>query len=259
MAWTRASSLPISLACPGSTVLPVQELRSPSTVEAGEWGTMVHTWKATGRVQPSKAYPQHARLFTKKLKTVWGTIEDSEKARLTLWPDDGQHELSIAYNCNDGSFAWSDTSTPDEWKGKFGNEWITGTMDYLGDVLGVPWTSDLKTGRFPPDAEGPQNMFYAAGTWLLKDRPPSVIASIDWWARYPVYNLPKRFDAEPDSESLDKFLWECQNSYRIHGRARVADDKTPFLVTGSQCTWCPSRRICPMEQPESEGWHNERT
>lgn len=266
MPWTRGSSLLRSLACPGSTVLPAgPDLRSDRTIEAADWGTMAHRWAATGEIQSVRK--NHEALFRKKLVTVWGSLEAAEESRRVFWPESGMHEVSVAYNCEQDLVEWCPgPHDPDTWKAQFDGRYITGTCDYVGQLLGDPWVSDLKTGRVPPPPEDPQVRFYTACIWRIRNRPDRCISSVDWWPRYPVYSLPSRVDIEVTAETLDKFLWECRIGYDEHGtadglmiRGRATDTDTRRLLVehelvrpGSHCLYCPSANNCPIPEDERD-------
>ena len=257
MGWTRASSIERALACIGSTVLePGPDHRSASTLEAAAWGTMVHHWKATGEIRsPGDGYEGLCKLLLKRLRAAWGDPDGWEAARARLWPG-GVHELSVAVYTGHVPQVWSNDCIAEEsqdqkkWTDQWSDAWVTGNLDYLGDLLGDPWVDDLKTGRHPPDPHDPQLAFYALAAWLLKDKPERVVTSITHWPRSPVGGHPERYWGEFTSSDLDFF----HRRLIMKGREReglrlyVLDGGTPSeidLTTGSHCKYCPARINCP--------------
>lgn len=232
MPWARASELDRVLACDGSTFLPRSEMRSDRTIEAGDWGTMVHHWSATGEIRPCGGRNTHTARFQDRL-------DASGVERLTWWPEleGSQHELSVAYEALTGELHVEHFPTKpkeDEWKMSFGPTWVVGTMDYTATLLGSPWVDDLKTGRWPTPVTSAQITFYALciARWKGSD---TVRASITHWPRYPVIGQPSREARVLEFNDLEDFAELLET--------RVRRGRGP-LTTGDQCRFCPSRAFC---------------
>src|SRR5687767_6728827 len=91
MALVRASSLDLFLACNGAWNLqyaPVSDdYLEKRKNEGAEWGTMVHTWKQTGKIEHRSK--RTAASFKKRVAGV---------SRLDYWDYRGWHEVGVAYN-----------------------------------------------------------------------------------------------------------------------------------------------------------------
>lgn len=216
---------------------------------------MVHHWKATGEIQaPGEGYEGLPKLLLKRLRAAWGDEEGWGVARSRLWPE-GLHELSVAIWTGEQTgrnsvIQYAIDQVQADWTDMYGNDWVTGNLDYLGDLLGDPWVDDLKTGRHPPDPHDPQLAFYALAAWLIKGKPERVVTSITHWPRSPVGGHPERYWGEFSAEDLDSF----HRRLIMKGREReglrlyVADGGEPSeidLTTGTHCKYCPARINCP--------------
>lgn len=256
MPWARASELERLLECPGSAVLPREPDR---TIEAGQWGRMVHRWKATGVVEPEPGFPNHGPLLDDRIRRT-------NPDRRTLWP--GSHELAV-WLVPLGSAALLHGDDP-RWKSGAPPDAISGTTDHLGEVLGDPWIDDLKTGREPPGPLSPQTLFYALAVARCTHPPPGrVLVSITHWPRYPRDGLPTRSWATVTAHQLDAFEHRLERLRQqvVHLRGLVPDvtassqppSVPPSLLgalrPGSACTYCPSRNSCPaqLSTPASPG------
>lgn len=193
-------------------------------------------------------YKKLEPLVTKRLRKAWGTPEAIEEARTRLWPSDGRHELSVAVHTVNANLHYPDVvfehgADQARWTDQWNDEWVTGSMDYLGDVLGDPWVDDLKTGRHPTAPDDPQILFYALAAWLMGEKKADrVVTSITHWPRSPVGGLPDRYWGEISAEDLDSF-----HRRLIMGRRKRAwaDPERPELQVGPHCRYCPARANCP--------------
>ncbi len=263
MGWTRSSSTYRELVCPGSLILPRVESK-PN--EGSEWGHVAHNWAATGRVEPTKLglFPNHVSLFQRKLEYV-------KPDRLALWPATGQHEVGIAINCLKPEVEWItglDADQLDKWKEQWPDHYLTGALDYLGEVLDDPWVDDLKTGkRDDPRDESPrrrsQVWTYAVAAYLIRQRLRNpagrIITSITWWPRYPVDSEPLRiFQSINDSEC--EHWWRHLNK-KYTGLVQLRkrpETLEPLLRDGHYCFFCPSKQWCPIERRKNEQREWER-
>lgn len=258
MGWCRFSSLDRVLNCPGHLTLPEgPDPRSASVKEAAAWGTMVHSWKATGAIpEPQEGYENLPGLFRKKLTTCWGKDEaEWEGARLALWPSDGLHEVSVALTTRaEGAIAWAQDQDQDEWTLRHGDEVITGHIDYLGDVFDDPWIDDLKTGRWPVHPSAPQLLGYSlAGWWIREKRSRIVYSSVTHWTRYPVKSLPQRTMIEVSSTDLDDLF---RRLVRLREKVVSKDENIRFKA-GSHCRFCTRRTDCvtlKRANDDGESW-----
>ena len=239
--WTRASSLDRSVACPASTHLAQLVAPSERSQDAARWGTMLHHWKETGEwledTQPVRR---------RRAALVAGGV-----SREDLWPITGAHEVAFALHTANKLAVRCDLPTREEkeaWKLSFDESWITGTCDYLGDLLGEPWVDDLKTGKYGLHAEADpwdlwQMRFYAlcAAMFTGADR---VHVSLTWWPRYPADGVPLQIWAEPvtATELLGLTLPLLETARRAAVASRLL---TPDAQPGDHCTFCKSRTSCP--------------
>ncbi len=156
--------------------------------EAAAWGTMLHTWKETG------TFPVDTVATRRRLKS----LAMSGVSREELYPDTGLHEISYALHTANRivDHLWRPGLTREdreEWKAGFGPEWVTGTCDYTGDVLGDPWCDDLKSGREVTDNPWDlwQLRLYATCVAILS-HADQVHVSLTHWPRYPADSVPER-------------------------------------------------------------------
>jgi hypothetical protein len=245
------------MACPGPAVLPlpaVPEVKSERAMEAAAWGTMAHAWKATGRIIGNPDYPRLEGHFANKLVKAIGGPEEQARFREAYWPSSGLHEVAVAVNCVALAVAWHEGGGNDAaWKAQWHDPWATGTLDYVGEVLGDPWIDDLKTGSWPPTPPEDSNQLrlYGLARWRIgssKPLPDRLVLSITHWPRYPVVGLPKRFWHEITPAEVADFERRLTLRYRLVSRLRGASDEVRRgeLVTGEHCSFCPVGSVCPV-------------
>ncbi len=233
----RASELDRLMACPGSGWLPREE--RPEGVAAA-WGTYVHSWMETGELPES----DHKRHLEKRINLTGVRRED-------VWPA-MQHEVPFAYNLVTDEVRRYPTTPPppgftlrqhkSAWKDSFNDQWMVGTVDGVGDLLESWWTDDLKTGRAVHwnDYRWQQTAYaIMVSRWrfnaLVDGR-----STITHWPRYPVAGRPVRQGAVLDA----KYLTESLDKLRAL-RLKVLNKDEGELRDGDQCTFCPSRGLCP--------------
>lgn len=246
MPFARASELDRLLVCPGSAFLP----RSPDReIEAGQWGRMVHRWKATGEVVAEPDYPNHAHLFRERLELV-------RPDRAALWPDPTGHEIGVSLDCVTGTASTFEGSPElvDAWKAAQPDTCIVGTLDYRGEILDALWVEDLKTGRWVPEPDIHQLTFYVlVGFRTAWPTPSRAIGSIMSWRRYPRANPPERTFRRITPGELDRFEARLRRLHAVVAPLRAQVNPPgrvflPLLNPGPVCTFCPSREHCPAAQ-----------
>ena len=243
MAWSRASQLDRTLQCPGHLTLPHTREVSQNAVNAAEYGTMVHHWAETGEIVGSKS---HTKTFEKKLSV----LQTNGITRQTLWPISGYHEVTFAYNCVDGRLGtcWLKGQEATRAKLSYGDDWVTGTADYVYIKDGLCGVNDLKTGMLfdsQPD-ELSQLYFYLmcwtkyTGVTETKDGLLSVIH----WPKYPLDSLPGTEERVIPWLRLVKFENYLQKLHKNY-----KEGSAPFVL-GEECEYCPAAESCPLLSKE---------
>lgn len=210
------------------------------------YGTAVHTWKETGVVPASR----HGDVLNRKLNHL-------ETKREELWPD-GFHEIPLAYNVVSGearAVVLPITAAEKvEWKASHGDEWIVGTADFVGLLMGGPWVDDLKTGRHVEWADyGYQQAFYVLAWSLFHYHELlSTRSTITHWPKYPINGKPRRVGRVLDPDFLRDFQNRLKNLRLDYLRLREAHsnggDVVARLQDGPQCLYCPSKNSCTKGQ-----------
>lgn len=268
MPWARASSLTRALDCPASAVIPGEHRATRWGDEGADWGSMVHHWKATGEVIARPVWSQFESFFEEVLERTWGSFEEAEKARKTMWPPAGEHEISVALNCSirPPLFQVEEFTGPlekaDAWKKGFGPEWLTGTLDFRAAGRVMMHVNDLKTGwdwnpdtfeRTPPAPDGDQHAFYALCSWLRSGQFYTMLTSTWHWPRPRIpQTFRKRARSPMDKPTFHHFKWSDEQldtfwrrvilGYEATGLASIAPDM--FATPGRHCMFCPSLLRC---------------
>lgn len=241
MPFARASELDRLLACPGSLVLPKEEVKSERAKEAAEYGELVHYWKETGEIGKGRGGT------TLKKKLIEGVDRDA------LWIE-GLHEVPLAYNVLTGESRAMvlplSKDKRDLWKATFGDEWLTGTADYVGLLLEKPWVDDLKTGRQVDYIDHRYQQAFYALVWTLfqMGELTQCRSTITHWPKYPIKNKPRRFGTvlEPDF-FLDfqvKLKQLREDVMRMKDKQERGLEIWGHLSDGPQCKYCPSKLAC---------------
>ena len=232
------------MACPGSLVLPRTDERSERAVAAAEWGTGVHRWMETGE------FPD-GRLGT----TLKKKVKESGADRVALWPK-GLHEVPVAYNVvSTRALALVLPATDeqkDAWKAGFGDEWVSGTADYVGELLEAPWVDDLKTGRLVEyeSYRYQQGLYTLAWTLFNYQELVDTRSTVTHWPKYPIPKPPTRFGTVWTVEGLQelqgklKQLREDTMKLRELENSGRRESVVVRLSDGPQCKYCPSRLAC---------------
>lgn len=239
MAWARASELDRLLNCPASGHLPRLAFPSESRDSAAEWGTAVHGWKE-GRPMPEKWRAVWKRRET-ALAGAGLTVED-------LWPG-GTHEIPVALTSVGGVVRVMRAlehghGTGNVWKAAQPPEYVTGSLDFLGEQYGTPWVDDLKTGReVPEDPLALNQMRFYATAALYLTHAPEVLVSLTHWPRYPADGLPRRGEyavwTRDDARAFTERLETARLDYEF-SRATEPDARP-----GDHCLYCPCAYVCP--------------
>ncbi|HEY6019971.1 MAG TPA: PD-(D/E)XK nuclease family protein, partial [Candidatus Paceibacterota bacterium] len=212
--------------------------------EAAGWGKMAHYWKETGKFRGDKS---DLRLFRK-------AIDLAGVERDTLWPVGGVHEVSAALRI-DGRRELRTSEEPLHVLLP-GDEWVTGTADYVSYLFDDElWVDDLKTGkfypdqytgenRFPQDVESAQLRFYALSNALRRGYNGVVHVSLTHWPREPAAyrnRPPERLWTTYQPQDLELFYVRLEQMYQD-----IQVDKRDGLRTkpGDHCRFCPSRNFC---------------
>lgn len=169
---------------------------------------MMHGWKETGRLKNNPKFPGH-------IKTARNKLEDSGIKRADYWPskgpNSGRHEVTFAVNLYTKEVVWYDgkRENADQWKeeqGKRGEEWLTGTIDWVSPAIGkLRLLGDLKTGKAKRNwntgkdegwwvtaEDNKQLLSYALPFWLSDGEPLDwrIDTRIEHWPKYPLHGLP---------------------------------------------------------------------
>ncbi len=241
MGFARASELDRLLECPGSLILPRTAEKSERAVEAAGWGTRCHHWKETGE------FGEGRDALTLKKK-----IEASGVNRNELWAN-GLHEVPLAYNVETGEaralVVPVSLQEKAEWKASFGEAWVTGTADYVGFIMELPWVDDLKTGRVVEYLDHRyQQAFYVLAWGLSQHRGGAGRSTLTHWPRYPLSGTPRRFGTFLEDDFLVEFQEKLKALYKTYRKLKekgeTGMDITGHLQDGGHCLYCPSKPSC---------------
>jgi hypothetical protein len=168
------------------------------------------------------------------------------------WPAGGRHEVAIAINClTPAVYSFSGTEAEiAEWKEQWPDHYLTGALDYVGEILDDPWVDDLKTGKadnplkkLPRDRA--QMWAYAMAVSFLTTAP-QVHVSITWWPRLPLNKLPVVVYQSITREELWQWWLRLSERYKALVDLRAKPSLLlASLNTGPHCFWCPSKKHCP--------------
>ncbi len=207
--------------------------------EAAGWGTTLHTWKEAG----------HWGATTERvIQPRMAALAKSGHSRESLYPDTGTHEVSYALHTQARvveRFVSDDRDKREAWKLSWDSEWVTGTTDYEGDILGEPWTDDLKSGRFVPDDPFDlwQLRLYAVCLAILT-HAEQVHVSVTHWPRYPASSAPRRLWT-PEPIPSTRLLGETLPLLEAARKRVVASWDRPDARPGEHCTYCSCKQVCP--------------
>jgi PD-(D/E)XK nuclease superfamily len=252
----RFSSLDQLFACPGYTSIERDFKREdeefPNAVASREWGTMVHTWKETGKIVHPAGDDREERLLGNR---IWKSAKNNREAKIeheTYWPMGGYHELRIAYHWREHYSEISFDKSEDFHSRFKDDEWITGTVDYVLDADGKLRVSDLKTGKWwnkKPD-ESKQIMGYGTGIYSSSAFPDYGYTSLEvvHWPKYPAKQPPVVMEATVSSEELVAFGKRIEEKMETRGQE--------FNPSVENCRFCPGRFNCmfAVKEEKEYGW-----
>ena len=261
MPLARASELDRLFSCIGSTYLP--QSRDVAGL-AAQWGTKVHSWVETGLLPEDR----DGELLGRK-------IDKSGTSRRKLWPEEGDHELAMAYDVLSGTVATcvvppgkDKRDYQNEWKSAFDDRWIVGTLDFAMELLGRPWVDDLKTGRSVDWRQyaGQQSMYCLMYTGHKYGEIRDCRSTLTHWPKYPIANPPRRIGSDLSVDYLQGFkhkLVQLRDDI-LGARSRSgsggveAQEVNKVLSYGAHCRFCPSRAACPkFGQEQARGMDND--
>jgi hypothetical protein len=252
----RASSLPLLLKCYGSEILPQTPEKDRETDESRrgkEWGKLAHRWKETGRVEGASSQARAAFKLA---------LQQSGVNRGVLWPEhpSGKHEVSYALRVDGERTLLARPASEGDYTGH-GEEWVTGTADYIGALDGTLWVDDLKTGkvyldqygnnRYPQDVSSYQLRFYALCAALAVGHTGEVAVTLTHWPRLPLYlrhSPPTRGMEVYPWEDLEAFYTSLEKMYVLYSADRAIG--VPRVNPGAHCRFCPSKSFCLFSESE---------
>lgn len=246
MAWSRASQLDRTLQCTGHLTLPHTREISDRAIDAAEYGTMVHGWAETGEVVGSKS---HTKTFQKKLLV----LETNGITREALWPSSkdspGYHEVTFAYNCVDGRLGtcWLKGEEAARAKLAYGDDWITGTADFVYIKGGMCGVNDLKTGMlFDAQPDELSQLYFYLMCWQKYNNDFGNEGWLDviHWPKYPIDALPGHEERLILGDTMIKFEKYLRKLY-----ADYKNGIAPFVL-GAECEYCPAQSECPLMSKE---------
>jgi hypothetical protein len=202
---------------------------------------MVHRWKETGEVPDGR----EGLVLRRKL-------ERSGVTRETYWTE-GLHEVPVAYNVlTNETRALILPVSPEKkvrWKDGFGDDWITGTADYVGALLDTPWVDDLKTGRKVEYLSYRYQQAFYALVWsnFGEFNNTTCRSTITHWPKYPLDGKPIRFGTVLEPDFFDEFkgrLRRLRDEVLKLKEVNDMENVVSYLTEGEHCVYCPSRSIC---------------
>lgn len=257
MSWATASDLDRRLVCPASTHLPRLVQVSENMQDAADWGHMMHRWKETGEY-PKDLPKRRMTAFTDRM----AALARHGQSRTSLWPAGGTHEALVAMRTErvrgvvqvelDRHDEFPDTPEGLEqkkaWFRSHDDFWVTGTMDYSGTRLWVPWVDEFKTKREVP--EDPRDMKQAVfyGAWLLINSGADwAHVSVSHWPRSPAGGpvMQRFFDPAMSQVEARAFVEGLEDARQASLRSKERGILDPDARPGVHCEYCPSQLHCP--------------
>lgn len=241
----RFSSLDQLFACPGYTSIErnveAEDEQFPNAQASRAWGTMLHTWKETGKIIHPEGDKREEKLLGNR---IWKSVKNRREQKILntdYWPTGGFHELKIAYNWRE---QYSEISFHDEpeFHKQFrdDDDWITGTVDFVLETEGKLRVSDLKTGKWWNKAptESKQIMGYGLGIFASQSWPiyTEMELEVVHWPKYPAKEPPKVAREDISTEGLIQFGKQVQQKMEARGQE--------FNPSVDNCRFCPGRFNC---------------
>lgn len=222
----RASGTDRALLCPASLVLEKTETPNPKRDKAAAFGTAMHAYWETGKSDDD---------------AVIKRVAMSGVRRRDYWPSSGEHEVSFAIHLPTAKAQRykGKRGGSDAWKKKFGPEYLTGSIDYLGAHLGRPLVSDLKTGSWPVDPRSANQLLsYLLLPWIEEGRPGGAVyyREVVQFPRYPLTGQPERKGPHPVTGV--RLLLHLEN---LRYAVENTDEANP---TEDGCRFCDCKPHC---------------
>ncbi len=158
-------------------------------------------------------------------------------------PGQGEHEVTFALNLETLLLQWYQGSKTegDTWKAAFyaSPTWLTGTADWVLKAPGFVAVDDLKTGRWPVEAQdNKQLLTYALPFWIAEGCPAryTVQNSITQWPRYPLDGLPKRNWGHATGLDMALHLEDLRWALAHPGEANPERENCMFCESKSFCS-----------------------
>lgn len=214
---------------------------------AAQWGTFVHSWLETGQIPNGKEGDGLRK-----------RIEASQISRHTLWPLDGEFEVTLALRLSDFKCVrYPGVALPpgrtlkedrEAWKMAFDDDWIVGSADYGNEIMDGPWVDDLKTGRYAhwKDFAAQQSFYSLAYSLYRYNDIRDTRSTVTQWTRYPIGNKPVRKGCVLTAQDLEAFGSKLRTLQKRVRRLREAaqDIQHGTLFRGEHCYFCPSKNNC---------------
>lgn len=187
--------------------------------------------------------------------TLRKKVKESGTSREEFWPR-GLHEIPVAFNVLSSKVRAfvlpSSSQEKDSWKTGFGDEWVTGTIDFVSQLMDTPWVDDLKTGRKVEYFDYRYQQGFYTMVWTLFQMGELVPArsTITHWPKYPIPNKPTRFGTVLEPEFFLELQGRLKQLREDVMRLRELEESgrresvVVRLSDGPQCKYCPSRLAC---------------
>lgn len=215
-----ASSIYRYLECPGFPILPHTE--GPVS-EAAEIGTMVHTWM-DGEIG-KESMPPAARLVAEHFnRAKWLSTYELREQAYGWSPLTGEF---FSFGRLPGPRQYPDLDVP----------YIAGTVDGVGELLGLPVVDDIKTGR--------KREYYRLQVEFLLmcvSKGEGGTCRLTYRDERPTWTVTNDRMREL-REQLVAAYKESLFSQRL-----VDIGKKPVVNPGKHCQWCPAKADCHAEQ-----------
>lgn len=261
MPWGSASSSARILQCPGSTVLPREDLQSENAKKRGELGTKIHSIISEIHTDLKLGkdtiddlrykWKNNRHWFTtwnKIPKRIERLIDDDDFLELLSTFDYSEH--SCAISCINGYtiryFSYLDRETRDN---KLADCYISGTADLVREIgTSLDYNeykylevSDIKTGFKPPQAkDNAQLLTLATSLWL--NAWPSKESDNQY--TLSIIHIDQRGGFSKDNwyikhKELEEHFQKLKKTYQQSLIRPIITKR------GIECNYCPCRTNCP--------------
>lgn len=247
MPWSSASSASRFLICPGSAVLPREDLRSDLAKRKGNEGTKLHAiFESIHRdlKTSNKSIDVLREEWTNKEDwfTSWGKLP----AKITRLINDDTFiklvnhydyaELSAGISCVNGfNIKFASPVSREERDKNLSEVYLTGTADLVKEGI-LPEVADYKTGFPTPKAlENDQLLTLATILWYNQPRTQYKLSII---------GVSGKGEWTKDDWVIDynRILQHYELLCKTYSKTKILPVIT---VRGSHCKYCPSITNCP--------------